>query len=193
MRALVPPHMELLHYPDDFLLVGSDPTEVQEVTDRVLAILHEASFIVSQKSTLHRVQKVFFLGKWLDLVGREIRSHPGAFLQMFHAWVRIAYKPRPSGRLLPKLLGFLQWHVRPCVGSGPFLAGAYCHYRWGNSGLPTPGKILHSLVTVLVRRAEPWKPPAHSKFRLARGMLVRDAEGSDFFGPSIFVDAARGI
>ena len=94
-----------------------------------MAALQAASFIVSQKSTLHLVQKVFFLGKWLDLEAREIRSHPRAFLQMFHAWVRVACKPRPNGRLLPKILGFLLWHVRPRVGSGPFFAGAYCHDR----------------------------------------------------------------
>ena len=105
-------------------------------------------------------------------------------------WVRIACKPRLSSRLLPKLLGFLQWHDRPRVGSGPFLAGAHCHDRWGNLGPPTPVKILHSLVTILVRCAEPWKSPAHSKLSLARGMFVRDIAGSDFFGPSLFVDAA---
>ena len=109
---------------------------------------------------------------------------------MFHAWARVACKPRPNSRLLPKLLGFQQWHVRPRVGSGPFFAGAYCHDRWGSSGLPTTVKILHSLITVMVRCAEPWKPPAHSKFSLARGMFVREIAGSDFFGPSIFVDAA---
>ena len=60
MRPLVPRHMELLHYLDDFLLVGSDPTEVQEVTDRVVAALQAGSFIVSQKSTLHLVHEIFF-------------------------------------------------------------------------------------------------------------------------------------
>ena len=112
VRPLVRPHMELLHYLNDFLLVGSDPAEVQEVTNRVVAVLQAASFIVSQKSTLHPVQKILFLLKWLDLEAREIRSHPRAFLQMVHAWVRVACKPRPNSRLLPKFLGFLQWHVR---------------------------------------------------------------------------------
>ena len=35
-----------------------------------------------------------------------------------------------------------------------------------------------------------WKPPSHSKFNLARGLFVKEIAGSDFFGPSIFVDAA---
>ena len=99
--------MELLHYHNDFLLVGDDPAEVQGVTGRVVAALQAASFIVSEKSTLHPVQKISFLGKWLDLEARETRSHLGAFLGMFHAWVRVACKPRPNSRLLPKILGFL--------------------------------------------------------------------------------------
>ena len=164
VRPLIPPHMELLRYLDDFLLVGSDPKEVQPVTDRVVAALQGASFVVSQKSTLQPVQKIFFLGKWLDLEGREIRSHPRAFLQMFHAWVRLACKSPSLSRLLPKILGFLQWHFCPRVDSGPSLAGACCHGQWGVSGLPTPVKVLHSLVTVMVRCAELWRPLAPSKF-----------------------------
>ena len=143
-----------------------------------------------QKSTLHPVQKIFFLGNWLDLEAREIRSHPRAFLQMFHAWVRVACKPRPNSRLLPKVLGFLQWHVCSRAGSGSFLAGAYYHDRWGNSKLPTPVKVLHSLITIMTRCVEPWRPPSHSKFSVARGMFVEEMTDPDFFGLSIFVDAA---
>ena len=43
------------------------------MTDRVVAALQGASFVVNRKSTLQLVQKIFFLGKWLDLGGREIR------------------------------------------------------------------------------------------------------------------------
>ena len=107
VRPLVPPHMELLNYLDNFLLVGSNPEEVQAVTDRIVAALRAASFIVSQKSTLQPVHKIFFLGKWLDLEAREIRSHPRAFLQMFHARARLACKSKPNSRLMPKMLGFL--------------------------------------------------------------------------------------
>ena len=41
--------------------------------DWVAAALQEASFVVSRKSTLQPVQKIFFLGKWLDVEGREMR------------------------------------------------------------------------------------------------------------------------
>ena len=77
------------------------------VTNWVVAAMQAASFIFSQKSTLHLVKKILFLGKWLDLEAREIRLHPRAFPQMFHAWVWVACKPRPNSRLLPKVLGFL--------------------------------------------------------------------------------------
>ena len=185
-----PPPMELLHYLDDFLIVGSNLEEVQAVTDRIGEALRAASFIVSQNSTLQLVQKICFLGKWLDLEAREIRSHPRAFLRMFHAWARLACKSRPNSRLMPKMLGFLQWHVRPRVGAGPLLAGAYCHERWGSDRLPTPIRVLHSLVTVMTRCAEPWRPPSHHTFGIARAMFVDQMSVPEFFGPSIFVDAA---
>ena len=56
----MPPHRELLHYLDDFLLDGGDPEELQAVTHRVVAALQTASYIVSQKSTLQPVQNFFF-------------------------------------------------------------------------------------------------------------------------------------
>ena len=191
LRPPVPTHMELVHYLDDFLLVGSNLEEVQAVRDRVVEALRAAFFIVSQNCTLQPVRKIFFLGKWLNLEAREIRSHPRGFLQIFHTWVRLACKPRPNGRLMPKMLGFLHWHVRPRSGTGLFLAGALCHDRWGNSRLPTPIKISHSLVTVMTRCAEPWTPPSHHTFNVARTMFVAEMIGAEFFGPSIFVDAAR--
>ena len=122
VRPLVPPHMEVLHYLEDLLLVGSNPEDVQAVTDRIVVALRAASFITSQKSALQPVQKIFFLGKWLDLEAREIRSHPRAFLQIIHAYVQLACKFQPNSRRMPKMLGFLQWHVRPRLGTGPFLA-----------------------------------------------------------------------
>ena len=88
------------------------------------------------------------------------------------------------------MLGFLQWHVRPRVGAGPLLAGAYCHERWGNDRLPTPIRVLHSLVTVMTRCAEPWRPPSRHTFGIARAMFVDQMSVLEFFGPSIFVDAA---
>ena len=63
MRPLVPPHMELLHYLDDFLIVGSNPEEVEAVTDRVVEAQRAAPFIVSQKSTLQPAQVVGLGGK----------------------------------------------------------------------------------------------------------------------------------
>ena len=51
-------------------------------------------------------------------------------------------------------------------------------------------KVVHSLVTVMARCAGPWKHQRHSKFSVARGLFVKEIAGSDFFGPSIFVDAA---
>ena len=91
---------------------------------------------------------------------------------------------------MPKMLGFLQWHVGPRVGAGPLLAGAYCHERWGSDKLPTPIRVLHSLVTVMTQCAEPWRPPSHHTLGIARAMFVDHMSVPEFFAPFIFVDAA---
>ena len=73
---------------------------------------------MSGKSTLDPVTEIFFLGKYINLGVRTIRSHPRAFLQMFNIWLRLATRSRPSSRLLSKALGFIQWHFRPRLGGG---------------------------------------------------------------------------
>ena len=109
-----PPHMEWLHYLNDLSLVGSNPGEVQAVTDRVVVALRAASFVVSRKSMLQSVQKIFFLAKWLDLKGREIRLHPRPFPRMFDVWVTIACKSQPWNTLVPQILGFGLARSSPC-------------------------------------------------------------------------------
>ena len=86
---------------------------------------------MSGKSTLDLVTEMFFLGKYINLGVRTIRSHPRAFLQMFNIWLRLTTRSRPSSRLLSKALGFIHWHFRPRLGGGPLLAGSYCCDRWG--------------------------------------------------------------
>ena len=57
-------------------LVGSDPAEMQEVIDRVAATLQAASFIVSQNSTLHPIQTIFWgVSGWTLRIGRLGRTN----------------------------------------------------------------------------------------------------------------------
>ena len=163
VRPLIPEGYTLFHYLDDFLILGPDLARLRVVTARVVRALEEAGFIVSGKSTLEPVTDIFFLGKYINLGVRTIRSHPRAFLQMFNIWLRLATRSRPSSRLLSKALGFIHWHFRPRLGGGPLLAGSYCCDRWGGFERPTPLKVLHGLCTAIVRCMETWEPPAPAR------------------------------
>ena len=78
---------------------SQQPVRLRAITSRAVRALEEAGFLVSAKSTLEPVTEIFFLGKYVNLDVRTIRSHPQAFLQMFNIWLRLATRSRPSSRL----------------------------------------------------------------------------------------------
>ena len=157
LRKLVPQGVELLHYLDDFVLVSTDRPMLHGTTQECVRVLVAHKFIVSDKSTLVPVQHLFVLGKFLDLQRRMIYSHRRAWLQILAAWFRLAVSPMPGPKLMEKLLGFIQWHIRPRLTSAPLLAGAYCWVRWGDHDRNVPVKILHALASALCLCAEPYR------------------------------------
>ena len=189
IEGMAPPHMIIFHYLDDFLLMGGCLVELKEVSRRVVEALRAAGFLVSPKSVLEPPTRILFLGKHIDPQMRRIWSHPRAFLQMFAQWLRLATAVHPHPRHLNKVSGFIQWHVRPRRGMGPFLAGAYCWQRWGAVGQPVPLKLLHGLATAIVFAMEPWSPPDALRWSLkcAMGRLV-NVHCHAF--ATMFVDAA---
>ena len=150
--------MIIFHYLNDFLLMGRCPVELKEVTCLVVEALQAASFLVSPKWVLEPTTRILFLGKHIDTETRRIWSHPRAFLQMFAQWPRLVMAAHPQPRHLNKVLGFIQWHVRPRRGMGPFLAGECCWQRWGVLWQPVPLKVLHGSATAIVFAMEPWSP-----------------------------------
>ena len=68
---------------------------------------------------------------------------------MLSAWLRIAVRTLNYSRLVGKLTGFMQWHVRPRLGTGPLFAGSYCWMRWGDHGQALPLKVLEGLTTTM--------------------------------------------
>ena len=157
LRPHIPRDVELLHYLDDFVLVSADRPLLHGTTRECVRLLVEKRFIVSDKSTLEPVQHLFVLGKFLDLQRRMVYSHRRAWLQVLAAWLRLAVSAMPGPKLMEKLLGFLQWHIRPRLTSAPLLAGAYCWVRWGDHDKNVPVKILHALASTLCLCAEPYR------------------------------------
>ena len=62
-KGLIPPGFYLFSYLDDFLIVGNDVRQLVEVTQTVVSALTRAGFVVSGKSTLQPVQRIFFGGE----------------------------------------------------------------------------------------------------------------------------------
>ena len=46
IKGIVPLHMIIVHYLDDFLLLGGCPRELKEVTRRVVEVLRAARYLV---------------------------------------------------------------------------------------------------------------------------------------------------
>ena len=162
LTRLIPQGVELLHYLDDFVLVSTDRPMLHGTTQECVRVVVENRFIVSDKSTSDPVQHLFVLGKFLDLQRRMIYSHRRAWLQILAAWFRLAVSPMPGPKLMEKLLGFIQWHIRPRPTSAPLLAGAYCWVRCRDHDRNMPVKILHALASALCLCAEryralPWE------------------------------------
>ena len=187
---LIPEGVALLHYWDDFLLVCADVGLLRAVTGCVAEELTRCGFIVSPKSTLSPVTCIFFLGKWLDLVERTIGSHPGAFLQMLAAWLRVAVRTAKHSRLTGKLVGFRHWHVRPKLAMGPLFAGTCCWMRWCVHDQVILLRVLHALATTMALSVEPRTPPMAPVCRIFDSMSSPTVGFLDFYGPVICVDAA---
>ena len=59
----------VLHYLDDFLVVGYRKTTVGSVAQRLCDALHRAGAVISTNSVLDPVPEIQWLGKWLVLSG----------------------------------------------------------------------------------------------------------------------------
>ena len=198
VRGIVPEGVYLVHYLDDFILLSCDRDLLEGVTETVAVRIRQAGFLVSSKSTLSPVQVLQALGKVVNLRERFIQVQPFVFLQLMVAWIRLATCGYSKKRL-DKLLGTLQWHLRPRKGFSGILAGAYAWSRFGpvRAGA-TPLKVLEGLVTAITRIGHRWRPIScyrAERVRYLGGWCLqeRQATPSDFLGNLVFVDAAKDV
>ena len=114
------------------------------------------------------------------------------------AWIRLATCGY-SKKCLDKLLGTLQWHLRPRKGFSGILAGAYAWSRFGPvRARATPLKVLEGLVTAITRIGHRWRPISCYRVERVRHLggwclQERQATPSDFLGNMVFVDAAKDV
>ena len=58
--------MLILHYLDDFLMVGQGRDEVRKVLRKLVKLFQKKRFVVSPKSTLVLAQQIAWLGELCD-------------------------------------------------------------------------------------------------------------------------------
>ena len=191
----LPPHILLVHFLDDFLLIHHDKGYLRSNTGGAVDALERGGFIVSPKSVVQPATRLVFLGKWLDLLERMVWSHEVAHLQMLVAWLRLAVW-RSQKRLMQSFLGFLHWQVRPRGLVCPFAAGAYCWINGEQAGHTTVA-VLESLVVLQTMAAEPWHAPVASVQTLCLELGLHRSDlvllGRWWEGPRLvfFVDGAH--
>ena len=169
----------ILHYLDDFMVLGVDRVRVGEVTDDVVAMLQGKGFIVSPKSKLVPTQELTWLGKDFDLVRGHVGNTNGGMLVGLAKWLILATSYCTRKRVQSALSKF-RWLARPHEYISPLLAGPCAHSIWGPKYLPHPPvALLRSPASVFGLGLTGWSP-------------VQDIPSFDFkWEQVVFVDAAK--
>ena len=132
-------------YLDDILLVARQ-SKVKRGACCVAKKLRRAGFLISPKSVCEPTQRLNFIGKWFDTKKGNVGNRQGLLVGILGLWVLAVIGPFESV-LMSRLLGRLEWALRPDVGAAAFLAGAYQWMQGSHfhCGLP----VLRSLMTAV--------------------------------------------
>ena len=168
----------VLHYLDDFLVLGFGAGNVRSAAARLCDLLGREGAIISPKSILEPVPSIVWLGKQLVLsgAGQGVFVVTNQWIVLLGLWLRVALLPL-SRKLARRVFGRFSWALRPQVGACPFLAGWWSHVMWGSSFLPSaPLKLVHSLLHCLVMSRRGWTPRrVDSPSSAGRGLVFVDA------------------
>ena len=150
----------VLHYLDDFLIVGYGSDNVRSAAHQLCSSLRLEGAIISPKSVLEPVPELDWLGKHLVLSGARagVYAMAGGWQILVGLWLRTAVLPL-SRQQARRVVGRFSWALRPQVGACPFLAGWRCHVLWGDSFVRAcPRSLVLSLLHCLVMVRRGWVP-----------------------------------
>ena len=138
----------VLHYLDDFVVIGYGKAKVGSVSQRLCDALGKAGAVISTKSVLEPVPEIQWFGKWLVLSGdgAAVFSKGQGGATLLGLWIRAAALPltRKHARCI---LGRFIWCLRPAVGFALFLSGWWAHCQWGPNWLQNcPLSLVQSLL-----------------------------------------------
>ena len=152
----------VLHYLDDFPIVGYGHSRVGSVAQSLCEALRRAGAVISTKSVLDPVPEIRWLGKWLvlsgDGAGVFFRGGGGGGAALLGLWIRAAALSltRKHAR---HILGRFVWSLRATVGYAPFLSRWWAHCQWGANWLQNcPGCLMKSLLHCLLLSFRAWTP-----------------------------------
>ena len=109
--------------------------------------LRWAGFLISPKFVCEPTQRLDFILKWFDIEKGNLGNRQGLLVGILGLWVLAVIGPFDS-LLMSRLLGRLEWALRPNAGAAAFLAGAY---QWMQGSHIRCGLlILRSLMTAII-------------------------------------------
>ena len=153
-----PGSVVVIQYADDLLVAGRHSSSVRQQALRTKADLERAGWVVSPKSSLDPSNRVKWMGKVVGGDQGGVQNAPAVQAHLICCWLRLATTGYTE-KTLRRMLGKLQWAVRPRRGAQPFVAGAY---RWLNQGPSTakctPPKVLRGLWEGIACALVPWVP-----------------------------------
>ena len=109
-------------YLDDILIVGTQHFVCKAVR-RARHRLQRVGFVISPKSVTKPSCNLDFVGKVFDLRSGIVENRPGMLRGLVRLWLLLVLGLQ-NRKGLERLLGRLEWALRPSAGLGPFLAGA---------------------------------------------------------------------
>ena len=127
-------------------------------------VLGKAGFVISPKSVIEPVRTLDFIGKQFSAAAMTVENKPGIIGVIVALWLLGIVQKRLSARMAARLLGKLEWAVRPNAGLAPSVAGGHC---WKLSDFCDFRKGMRSALMTAIAFALtpqcfapwPWLPP----------------------------------
>ena len=117
------------------------------------------NWVVSTKSELEPTHHITWMGKHFNVAVGSVPSDPVYIVGIIMLWVTLATHEYRH-KYLHRLLGKLQWALRPGRGAAPFLAGPYSWLHQGpTESKCTPTLVLRALAEAIAAALVPWTAP----------------------------------
>ena len=113
-------------YLDDVLVSALGRCRLRVAVRRVSRVLGKAAFLISPKSVIEPVRSLDFIGKQFSAAALTVENKPGIIGGVVALPLLGIVQNRLSARMAARLLGKLEWAVRPNAGLAPFVAGGHC-------------------------------------------------------------------